>query len=332
MTKIIFQTTAIVLLLLPAIAVAQPRVVAVDPVEDVGVVSRGAKIKHTFEIRNEGDEVLTIREVQPACGCTVAEFDKTIAPGKIGRVTAVVDTQNFRGPIAKAVKVYTTDPDNAKLDLVIKANVRSQVEARPGYARMVVVQGESIEPSRQWLWASDKPDFEVLSVTSPFPHLKVSHRQATAEERKEEGAERQWLIDLRLVDDPPVGPMADHVVIRTNHPEQEEVRIPVSGFVRPVVSVRPRVGNFGRLELTGPFSATFDIQNLGSAAVTVLDAQTDVSGVVAEVEELEKGKRYRVEVTLDPGMAAGAFEGKLRIQTSSREMPIVEIDLSGTVL
>jgi hypothetical protein len=331
-TRYFGKGIAIALAFVPAVAVAQPQAVAVEPVKDVGVVSRGTKIRHDFEIRNDGDQQLTIREVQPACGCTVAEFDESIAPGSVGRVRAVVDTQNFRGPIAKAVKVFTSDPDNARIDLVVKADVRAQIETRPGYVRMVVVQGEPVEPSRQWLWASDEVAIDVEAVSSPFPFLDVTYRLAGADERRGEGAERQWLIDLTLADDAPVGPMADHVVVLTNHPNQPEVRIPVSGFVRPVLSVKPRTGDFGRLELTGPFTATFDVQNLGERDISVLGATTDVEGISAEVEELEAGTRYRIELTLEQDMRAGDFAGTLAVETTSDLMPVVEVELSGTIL
>ena len=323
---------AIVFASLPTVAVAQPEAVVVEPIKDVGAVSRGAQIKHTFQIRNEGDQELTVREVQPACGCTVAEFDRTIAPGAVGRVEAVVDTKDFHGPIAKSIKVFTTDPENARFDLVIKADVRSQIETRPGFSRIVVIQGEKVESSRQWLWRTDGAALEIESVKSPYPFLEVSHHRATAEERKDEGAESQWIIDLQLSEDAPVGPMADHVIAQTNDPKQRQVRIPVSGFVRPVVSVRPKVATFGRLELTGPFSATFDVQNLSTGSISVLGATTDVAGVASAIEEVEAGKRYRVKVTLPQEMAKGPFEGTLEIQTSSERMPLVEVKMSGTIL
>jgi hypothetical protein len=322
----------VALAVLPAAALAQPRAVAVDPIKDVGNVNRGAKIEHRFEIQNDGDKDLTIREVQPACGCTVAEFDRTIAPGQAGFVQAVVDTSDFRGPIAKSVTVFTTDPENAKFNLTIKADIRMQIESQPGYARMIVVQGELVEPSRQWLWTPEGPELEIKGVTSPYPFLEVSHRLATAEERKSGEADRQWLVDLKLADDAPVGPMAGNVIVRTNHPRQPEVRIPVSGFVRPVVSVKPRAADFGRLELSEPFSATLEVKNLGSGQVSVLSASTDLSGAATEVEEVEAGKLYRVQVTLQPGMATGPFRGKLQIETSSKLAPTLEVELKGTVL
>ena len=99
-----------------------------------------------------------------------------------------------------------------------------------------------------------------------------------------------------------------------------------------MVSVRPRVADFGRLELTGPFSAVLDVENLGSGKISIVGATTDVVGAATEVEEVEAGKRYRVQVTLQPGMAAGPFRGTLQIETSSGRLPLLEVELSGTIL
>lgn len=311
---------------------AQPQAVPLEPVVDFGAVNRGVKIKHRFAIRNEGDEILTVREVQPACGCTVAEFDRTIAAGEEGSIQAVVDTSEFRGPIAKSITVFTTDPDNARFNLTIKANVKMQIESKPGYARMIVVQGEPTEPMRQWLWTWDGPPLEVTGVRSPIPSLSASFRLATEEERRSEGAQRQWLVDLELADDAPVGPVAGNVLVQTNHPEQPELKIPVSGFVRPVVSVKPRTADFERIELTEPVKTLLEIKNLGSDDVAVLGATTDLAGAETRIEEVAAGKHYIVEVTLQPGMAAGPFEGTVQIETSSALAPTVEVTVKGTVL
>jgi hypothetical protein len=320
------------LLLAHASGAAEPKTVVPEPVVDVGVVEKGAKIEHRFLIRNDGNAPLEIREVEPACGCTVAEFDRVIAPRSSGEVLAIIDTKNFRGPIAKSVTVFTTDPANPRLNLVVKAEVRPQVEARPGYARLIVVEGEPAESSKQWLWSSDGPPLEISKVDSPYPFLKVDFRLADAEERSEKGAEQQWLVEMTLSAAAPVGPLADFVVVHTNHPGQKVVKIPVSGFVRPVVAVKPRRADFGPQDLSEPYSATLEVTNLGSEEISVGAATTDLPGVETEVEEVEAGKLYRVTVRLSPGMEKGPFRGKLEIQTSSERQPVLEVDLTGTVL
>ena len=78
-----------------------PRAIAPEAIKDVGAVDRGERITHEFTIRNDGDAVLEISEVKPSCGCTVAEYDRSIAPGGTGVVRATVETKNFKGGIAK---------------------------------------------------------------------------------------------------------------------------------------------------------------------------------------------------------------------------------------
>ena len=46
------------------------------------------------------------KPVRPTCGCTVADFDREIAPGKTGYIKAKLDTRDFSGPNFKI------DPDH----------------------------------------------------------------------------------------------------------------------------------------------------------------------------------------------------------------------------
>ena len=71
----ILALAAVLLIAAAASAAGTPKIVAAEPIKDAGTVAKGDKIVHDFAIRNEGDAVLEITNVQPACGCTVAEFD-----------------------------------------------------------------------------------------------------------------------------------------------------------------------------------------------------------------------------------------------------------------
>lgn len=309
---------------LPALA-AGPRAVVDKPIVDVGEVKKGEPVGHQFEIRNAGDAPLEISEVKPSCGCTVADFDRVIAPGATGRVAVVVETGAFGGGIAKSVAVFTNDVENPKLSLVVKALIREPVVARPGYVRFMTVQGQPAEPSVQTVSATDGTPIEVLSVTSPYPFLRATHRRA-------EGGEGGWQVELRLDRAAPAGSLADYVVVTTDHPEQPEVKIAVSGLVRPVISVAPKVADFGRRELAEPQSKSLEVKNLGTPEVEVTEASTDVAGLEAEIEEVEVGRHYRIQLTLTDALPKGDFEGRLTIKTSSDRQPVVEVPLRGTIL
>lgn len=314
-------------------AAGKPKAVAVEPVKDVGVVAKGEKIVHDFVIKNEGDAPLEITSVQPACGCTVAEFDKTIAPGQTGKIHAVIDTVTFNGPISKGVAVATSDPDTPEIQLTIQAKVEPYLSARPGYARYIYVKGEPVTALiGQTIWAPDGTPFDVLKVESPAPYLKTSFREAKDSEKQPDVKGKQWRVDILLADDAPVGALSETVVVQTNHPKQALVHIPVSGFVRPTIAVTPPVADFGDVELKEPLRKSLNLRNFATESIKITSVDEALNGVEAQLEPLQDGREYQVRLTLKPELGKGPFNGKLTIHTDSPKIPVIEVPVKGTVL
>ncbi len=315
----------------------QPRAVPAEPIKDFEIVPKGEVIVHEFVIRNEGSGVLELKDVRPACGCTVAEYDKKIAPGESGKVKARVKTDNFGGPIAKSIAVFTNDPDNPKLQLVVKANVKPYVAVVPGYARYNYVQGEPVGTIEQTLWAEDGTDVEIVSVKPPYDHLRVSYREATEDERHEKGKGKQWHIEVELDSQSPVGALRDYVEIRLNHAKQKSVKIPVSGFVRPRQHITPPQIDFGQLQGSAlPHRRTLHFTNFITTAIELTQIDTGIQGLSGQIQNAAKqddsGYRFKLVLTLGPEMAKGEFESTIKIHTTDEQNPIVELPIKGTVL
>lgn len=329
----ILTLCAALLVAASVLAAGKPKIVAAEPIKDVGTVAKGEKIVNDFVIRNEGDAVLEITNVQPACGCTVAEFDKTIAPGQTGKIHAVVDTTTFNGPIAKGVSVFSNDPDTPQLELTIRAKVEPYVSVKPGYARYITVQGEPLEGNiAQTIWVPDGTPMDITGVDSPWPFLKVTYREAKPDERVADAKGKVWRVEMALQNDAKVGPLSDYVTIHTNHPKQKIVQIPVSGFVRPVIAVTPPVADFGKIELKEPLRKALNIRNFATEPIKVTGIEQNLKGVDAKLEPLEEGREYQVRLVLNPSLAKGPFNGKITIHTDSPKVPLLEVELKGTVL
>ncbi len=316
---------------------SRPRAVPAEPIKDFDVIPKGEVITHEFVIRNEGTAVLELKDVRPACGCTVASYDKKIAPGESGKVRAKVKTDNFGGPIAKSIAVFTNDPDNPKLQLVVKANVKPYISVVPGYARYNYVQGEPVGTIKQTLWAEDGSDIEVVSAKPPYDHLKVSYREATEDERHERGTGKQWTIEVSLDSQSPVGALRDYVEIRLDHAQQKVVKIPVSGFVRPRQHITPPEIDFGQLQgSTLPLHRTLHFTNFITDAIELTQVDTGIQGLSGQVQGATKqddtGYRFKLILTLGPEMAKGTFESTIKIHTTDEQNPIVELPIKGTVL
>jgi Protein of unknown function (DUF1573) len=322
-----------------AAAADGPKAVPVEPVKDVGTLAKGEKIVHDFQIRNDGDAALQITEVRPACGCTVADYDKTIAPGQIGKVHVAIDTATFSGAVSKGVTVLTNDPQAPEIELTVKANLQPMISVKPGYARYITVQKEPKQGIiTQTLWAPDGSDFDIVKVDSPYPFLTTTFREAKTDERQAvegvaAGKGKQWRLEMALSNDAPVGPLSDFVTVHTTHAKQKLVQIPISGFVRPVVTVTPPVADFGQIELKEPLRKALNIRNFATEPIKVTGVEKEgLQGVDISLEPLTEGREYQVRVVLKPELGKGPFNGKLTIRTDSPKVPVIAVDLKGTVL
>lgn len=311
-----------------------PKAVAVEPVKDIGFVPKGEMASHEFQIRNDGGAPLELREVRAACGCTVAEYDRVIAPGQTGKVRVTVDTATFNGPIAKGVTVVTNDPATPTMELTIRAKVEPFVKVKPGYARFITVQGEAKEGTIvQTLWTPDKSPLAIVKIDNPYPFLEVKFWEAKPEERLKDIADhQQWKVEMHLRNDAPVGPLVDPVKVYTDHPKQKLVQIPVSGFVRPIMAVTPPVIDFGSVSAAEPAQVSVNVRNFGTEAIKVTGISGDVQGLEAKIEPLQEGREYTVRLTFKPEPKKGPFNGKLTVTTDSPKLPKLEVQMKGTVI
>lgn len=316
---------------LPCGAAASPQLVAEQPLFDVGTVVKGEDPSHTFVLRNPGKTPIAITHVLPGTGVRVVSFDATIPAGGEGRVVAALDTATVTGQAKVSLGVFVAGGSEPAVILSLQSNVVSKLLTHPGYARWIFVQHEREGTIGQTIYAGDGADFEVAGVESPAPAIRTSYREAKPEERVAEHPGRQWRVESTLASDAPVGALAGFLTVRTTHPQQKTLWIPVSGFVRPMLFVDPPRGDVGTLT-PGRKRATYTVRNFATAPIGLTGAATDLAGVTARVEPLEAGRRWRVVVEFDPAaMAAGPFAGQLRLTTDNEKVPLLTVDLSGTI-
>jgi hypothetical protein len=313
-----------------------PKIVVPEPLKEFGEVSKGARLTHDYVVENQGNADLEIRRVAPDCGCTVTEFDRVIPPGGKGVIHATIDTSSFSEKTGRTIWVYTNDPETPRLELHFVVDVVTHLGSQPGYARYQVVHGEE-KPGivRQTIWAKDGKEFKILGVDSPYPFLSTSFHLAGAEERRTDvqGTGPQWVVDLNLdYNHAPVGPLAAEVVIHTDHPKQKEVRIPITGFVRPAIWATPHEVDLGEVTLEEPKGFVIVVQSFLSGPVEITGVDSDLEGVETSFHPIQEGRKFAVEVTVDPKIGKGLFSGTVRIRTSSPKMPLVEVPLRGNVL
>lgn len=130
------KTSAIVFVLLFAAAAAgceageasanKPVAYYPKTTHDFGKVTHGDVLNHEFVVVNRGDAPLIIDQVHTSCGCTaVVITEKTIAPGKEGRIKTMFDTRGYAGKNVKYLFVETNDRNNRRQELQISADIET---------------------------------------------------------------------------------------------------------------------------------------------------------------------------------------------------------------
>lgn len=330
----IWTAPAAITIIMAAPAAAAPRVVVEAPIKNFEVVAKGDVLKHTFTVKNEGDETLKITDVRPACGCTVAKFDESIEPGATGSIHVDLETLSFEGPIAKSIAAYTNDAESPRIELVVKAMVRPYIGVEPGYARFSYVQGEQTGGVPQTIWAPDGSDLEITAINNPYEHIIVKQRPATEEEKLGENRGKQWRLDIEILADAPVGALRDYIVVELDHAKQKKVQIPVSGFVRPRQHATPLVVDFGDVASADlPYERAIAFTSFITKGVEVTSVETGIDGIETEVVPMdEDGHRFQILLRMMPTAAKGAFQGRVEIRHTDEQSPTFEVPIKGRIL
>ncbi|HVT45910.1 MAG TPA: DUF1573 domain-containing protein [Thermoanaerobaculia bacterium] len=332
-------------LTISSLAVAQekpakaPQLTIVEPLKDFGTVPKGDKLDFSFQIKNSGTADLQILSAQPACGCTVADFDKVIKPGETGKVTAHLDTTSFAGPISKGITLQTNDPNTPTAQLTINAIVKPYVEAHPaGFVRFNMLQGD-VQTQSLVLYTHEEEPFAIQNVEVPGDFVKVAHRKI---EKPEElvkaglAGQSQYRIDVTFGGPTAqIGPIAEKVKIHTNSKHSPQYSVSISGVVRPTYTVMPTVLNFGEVS-AGDASASRNIilrsnDQTAPQMFQVTKVESSTPAVSAQVLPNEKPGEFQVTAKLAKGAKAGAIEGNLKIYTSDTLNPVFTLPLKGNV-
>lgn len=311
-----------------------PIAAVVAPIHDFGTLVRGDRPVHEFVVHNSGDAVLEVFDATSSCGCTVIDFDRRIAPGESGVVRIAVETEEQAGAFAVSVGLLTNDSGNPQINLTLKADLADRVRIEPGYVRFVTSEGFS-DPliSQQRIYAADGNSLRVLSATSPYPFMETRLRDANADERAPNGPKAQWILEVLLLPSAPVGTMNGEIVLQLEHPYRESSRISVFGAVQPVLIAVPEVLEIGEVRLDEGLRGSFRVDNTGSEPLRLVRVESNVPGLVLEIDPTagEEGKRWYVNLRFEPDTRRGLIKGVVRIHTTSAQRPVLEVPINGSV-
>jgi len=93
---------------------------------DLGKMAGSTSKDVEFRFSNAGKRDLIIRHVRSTCGCTAIQQGtqgEGIRPGQSSSIKATFNSGGYKGRVTKAIYVYTNDPKNSEVVLMLNADV-----------------------------------------------------------------------------------------------------------------------------------------------------------------------------------------------------------------
>ena len=114
----------VLVFLLAAALFAKPAIKFKNTTIDFGEVESGKIVDINFEFENTGSDLLIIKNVIPACGCTATGLaKKEYKAGEKGTIPAKFNSTGYNGKVIKTITVITNDPDSAEIRLTLSGTI-----------------------------------------------------------------------------------------------------------------------------------------------------------------------------------------------------------------
>jgi hypothetical protein len=314
--------------LLPAAALAGPKV-SVDPHEILlGRIEEGNEFERFVEVKNVGDAVLIVEDVETTCGCTAATVDggSELQPGQTQKVRVTFNSRNMEGSVTKRVTVVTNDPDARRTEIQLKADVHRAVRWDPKYLSFEALGVKDPWEAKVTLEADRNLDIKVVHAfvqngskigkVSSLIDVQVSDRRDTAE---------RHAYDFALTMRPQRKPqrISETLVITTNLADKDTVRIPIRGDIRGRISVQP---SYAVLAIVDPGRETVRdvVVSAAEGSFKIVSAEVEDSPVQVSVVPGEGGSQI-VRLTYVGEAAGSNGVRQLRIETDDPEQRVIEV-------
>lgn len=129
------------------------------------------------------------------------------------------------------------------------------------------------------------------------------------------------------------GDLETYVSVKSNDPANFDLRVKVKAFIKPVFDVTPSASlAFGRVGTNDNHIANAEITSFAETPVELKLGETkDGENFDLALEEVEKGKRWKLTARTKPPMKVGFLRSTAIIKTGHEKMPEIQIPISCSV-
>ena len=290
---------------------------------DFGEALGGSKIRHTFKLKNAGNQPLKIVNVEQSCACTATIVSRDeIAPDAFGSIEAVLSVPSENTSVEESINVYTNDPVQGRIAFTLKGTAFVPITTFPNRLRIGSVQHKtSITRS---LTIHQKGKTTILGVRTDAEYLKAILAPA-----KVASVAR---VELTLLDSAPVGLFHHNLLIDYRYEGKETTHnVPVFGDILGEFTVSPKHLFFGLVKAEGAITKTAQISSISKKPFEITSVESSSAYLSATVNLQPHQMGYQLNATVLPQAPAGELSGEILMKTNSAIQPTIRVTFSGII-
>lgn len=217
----------------PGLAGKQAKIVFKEDSHDFGKVKQGITLTYEFVFRNDGDDTLTIKNVETSCGCTAALVsNKKVEPGKTGKIKVSLDTRGYAGEVVKFVSVESDDPVRPKIQLKITAAINLPPQPRIDFDRYnidagLLVEGDSLDAT---VVVRNKGELELkFECALENAGFLVDGKEAKFPVKVAAGKDVEVTVKIPLTDR--IGMVREFLIVKSNDQIRSTLSVTLNAYV-----------------------------------------------------------------------------------------------------
>ena len=227
---------------------SEPRLSFDTQVYDFGKVIDGETVVYSFQFTNTGSVPVRLLEVRSSCGCTVAEYNRSvIEPNQFDEIQIEFDSTGRLGRTNKNVYVtYANSNDTSERNnivLRITGEIEALIKVNPPFINFrEITNGGTVTSSVELtLNRNAGSNFQINSINTEYDFITVSKRNISSRaivltvklDQKAAIAHKKHQLEILGIRNPSTADLqiSGTISIRTNIPTHPNIYIGFRGYV-----------------------------------------------------------------------------------------------------
>ena len=275
---------------------------------DFGIVAKGARPVHTFNITNNYEETIRILGVTTSCGCTTPTLSKNeIASRETIQLNCQFNSDVGPGDKQATIRVRFAEPFVAEVQIAIKGVIRNDVMMQPGQLDFGSFAPGNSPQLTTSITQFGNQNWKIRDVRSVYSHIGVG-----IAERYRGRDKVIYDLTANIKESAPSERLQGELMLVVNDGRADsQLTIPFTGKVTSALSVNPSLLTL--TEVTSGEEISRRVILKGDKPFRLVDVTCDNLDFVVRADGKTK-KVHFVEIVYAP-KEAGSFETDLTFVT-----------------